>query len=169
MGGLDYRLPIFVMTISALKSVLNQKAAEASKNNPAPLASPQMTQPTNGPSTHAPASQTVTLSFSMALEDVAGFLERVQSLLPVQATIKPAVALPPAAASAPLQSKEQPRPAPTEKISDKQTAMIMTLCRRKRLTAEQMTDLLQEQFGVKDGSQLDKKQASRLIDMLMAI
>ena len=105
----------------------------------------------------------------MALEDVAGFLERVQSLLPVQATIKPAVALPPAAASAPLQSKEQPRPAPTEKISDKQTAMIMTLCRRKRLTAEQMTDLLQEQFGVKDGSQLDKKQASRLIDMLMAI
>ena len=156
------------MTISALKSVLNQKAAEASKNNPAPLASPQMTQPTNGPSTHAPASQTVTLSFSMALEDVAGFLERVQSLLPVQATIKPAVALPPAAASAPLQSKEQPRPAPTEKISDKQTAMIMTLCRRKRLSAEQMTDLLLNQFGVTDGRLLDKKQASQLITQLLA-
>ena len=156
------------MTISALKSVLNQKAAEASKNNPAPLASPQMTQPTNGPSTHAPASHTVTVSFSMALEDVAGFLERVQSLLPVQATIKPAVALPPAAASAPLQSKEQPRPAPTEKISDKQTAMILNLCKRKRLTAEQVSNILQDRFGVTDGSQLDKKQASQLIDLLMA-
>ena len=155
------------MTISALKSVLNQKAAEASKNNPAPLASPQVTQPTNGPSTHAPASHTVTVSFSMALEDVAGFLERVQSLLPVQATIKPAVALPPAAASAPLQSKEQPRPA-TEKISDKQTAMILNLCKRKRLTAEQMSNMLQDRFGVTDGSQLDKKQASQLIDLLMA-
>ena len=156
------------MTISALKSVLNQKAAEASKNIPAPLASPQMTQPTNGPSIHAPASHTVTVSFSMALEDVAGFLERVQSLLPVQATIKPAVALPPAAASAPLQSKEQPRPAPTEKISDKQTAMILNLCKRKRLTAEQVSNILQDRFGVTDGSQLDKKQASQLIDLLMA-
>ena len=156
------------MTISALKSVLNQKAAESSKNIPAPLASPQMTQPTNGPSTHAPASHTVTVSFSMALEDVAGFLERVQSLLPVQATIKPAVALPPAAASAPLQSKEHHRPALTEKISDKQTAMILNLCKRKRLTAEQMSNMLQDRFGVTDGSQLDKKQASQLIDLLMA-
>ena len=156
------------MTISALKSVLNQKAAEALKNNPAPLASPQMTQPTNGPSIHAPASHTVTVSFSMALEDVAGFLERVQSVLPVQATIKPTVALPPAAASAPLQSKEQPRPAPTEKISDKQTAMILNLCKRKRLTAEQVSNILQDRFGVTDGSQLDKKQASQLIDLLMA-
>ena len=156
------------MTISALKSVLNQKAAESSKNIPAPLASPQMTQPTNGPSTHAPASHTVTVSFSMALEDVAGFLERVQSLLPVQATIKPAVALPPAAASAPLQSKEQPRPAPTEKISDKQTAMILNLCKRKRLTAELISNMLQDRFGVTDSSQLDKKQASQLIDLLMA-
>ena len=167
MGGLDYRLPIFVMTISALKSVLNQKAAEASKNNPAPLASPQVTQPTNGPSTHAPASHTVTVSFSMALEDVAGFLERVQSVLPVQATIKPAVALPPVTPSAPLQSKEQPRPA-TEKISDKQTTMILNLIKRKKLTAEQVKALLLNKFGVTDGRLLDKKQASQLISQLLA-
>ena len=101
------------------------------------------------------------------LEDVAGFLERVQSLLPVQATIKPAVALPPVTPSAPLQSKEQPRPA-TEKISDKQTTMILNLIKRKKLTAEQVKALLLDKFGVTDGRLLDKKQASQLISQLLA-
>ena len=155
------------MTNSALKSVLNQKAAEASSKNAAPPISPQLVQLANGPSTQVLSSHNVIVSFSMTLEDAAGFLERVRTILPAQALIRSEIALSPIAASVPLQSKEQPRPA-TEKISDKQTAMILNLCKRKRLTAEQMSNMLQDRFGVTDGSQLDKKQASQLIAQLLA-
>ena len=155
------------MTNSALKSVLNQKAAEASSKNAAPPISPQLVQPANGPSTQVLSSHNVIVSFSMALEDAAGFLERVRTILPAQALIRSGIALSPIAASVPLQSKEQPRPA-TEKISDKQTTMILNLIKRKKLTAEQVKALLLDKFGITDGRLLDKKQASQLISQLLA-
>ena len=153
---------------NALKSILNQKVAEVLQTNPASVVSPRVTKNADETVLHAPTAHIVTVSFSIPLEDAAGFLERVSALLAPQPIIKTAVATP-VAAPIPDRAKERISPTSTERISDKQTAMILNLCKRKRMTAQQLSAMLQERFGVTDGSQLDKKQASKLIDHLMTV
>ena len=46
--------------------------------------------------------------------------------------------------------------------------MILNLSRRKKVAAEQMASLLKNRFGVDDEAMLSKRQASQLIDLLMA-
>ena len=158
-----------MMNNAALKATLSQKVSAANQMHATSVSGPGTIKVSTEHSTPVSGPFSVTVSFGMPLEEVAGFIERVQAALQTHSIIKPALESAPAAASLPAQSKEQPRPASMEKLSDKQKAMILNLCRRKNLTADQMTSLLQDRFGVTDGNQLDKKRASRLIDMLMAI
>lgn len=158
-----------MMNTNALKATLTQKAADAAQKNSVQLATSRTQSKENEPYSTSSASHTVTVSFSMPLEEAAGFLERVRSALPFHPGIKPTVVSTPAETSVPARPKEQYRPTFTPKISDKQLAMIASLCKRKRLTPEQTTTMLQDRFGVAEGDQLDRKQASQLIGELMAI
>jgi hypothetical protein len=157
-----------MMNNTALKATLNQKAAEAAQKNPALLTSTRGNSIEHQPFAHSLTSPSVTVSFTLPLEEAAGFLERVRSCLPIHSGVKQVVASPLAEASAPVRTPEPARPIFTQKISDKQLAMIASLCKRKHLTNEQTTSMLQARFGVAEGGQLDRKQASQLIGELMA-
>ena len=71
-------------------------------------------------------------------------------------------------------STSQISPIPTSKtseepLSDKQRGLIHSTIKRKKLADQQVDLLLQQQFGFKDSSRLTKRQASRLIDILVAM
>lgn len=57
---------------------------------------------------------------------------------------------------------------PAERLSDKQRALICGTIKRKKLSAKQVEAILVDKFGVDDGSNLSKRQASQFIDMLLA-
>ena len=58
--------------------------------------------------------------------------------------------------------------AASDRLSDKQKQLIMTLSKRKKVAAEKIADILKDRFGVEDGTLLSKRQASQLIDLLLA-
>ena len=70
-----------MMNNTALKATLNQKAAEAAQKNPALLASTRGNSIEHQPLAHSLTSPSVTVSFTLPLEEAAGFLERVRSCL----------------------------------------------------------------------------------------
>ena len=53
-------------------------------------------------------------------------------------------------------------------MTDKQRAMILALTAKRKMSAEVVQALLQQEFGHSDGAKLTKVQASKLIDKLMA-
>lgn len=53
-------------------------------------------------------------------------------------------------------------------MTDKQRAMILALTAKRKMSAEAVQELLQQEFGHGDGARLTKAQASKLIDKLMA-
>ena len=53
-------------------------------------------------------------------------------------------------------------------MTDKQRAMILALMAKRKMSAEVVQALLQQEFGHGDGAKLTKVQASKLIDKLMA-
>ena len=157
----------------ALKATLAQKAAEIKPvSNSVPVGS-------NNQTAAAALPMNVTLSITVPLAEAARYLQHMQTLLntpnsaampadePQQRPVN-LQALSNAVQSAPVPAvKESPVVSP-DRLSDKQKNMILTLSKRKKVAAEQMASLLKDRFGVEDGTLLSKRQASQLIDFLMA-
>jgi len=158
----------------ALKATLAQKAAEIK-----PVVNSNPVGSSNRQTTAAALPMTVTLSITVPLAEAAKYLQQLQSLLnapnntslPAGEAQQRSVTLqarPNAVLSAPVPAvKESPVVSP-DRLSDKQKNMILTLSKRKKVAAEQMAALLKDRFGVEDGTLLSKRQASQLIDLLMA-
>ena len=53
-------------------------------------------------------------------------------------------------------------------MTDKQRAMILALTAKRKMSADAVLKLLQQEFGHGDGARLTKLEASRLIDLLMS-
>ena len=107
----------------------------------------------------------VTVSFTMPLEEVAGFLDRVRPMLPQQD--RPISTAP--SRSEPAALPEPTRPsAAIDRISDKQIGMIKGLVKRKGITTDEVARLMQNEFGISDPTMLSKRDASQLINRLMA-
>ena len=175
MGGLDDRLSKIIMISNkqSLKATLSQKAAEI---GPATDASPVVSHTRT---TAAELPLTVTISITVPLADAARCFDQLKQIMqapssvampakeqqppPVNVQTPPATVLPAAAKTARIAPTAAPDP-----LSDKQKAMILNLSRRKKVAAEQMASLLKSRFGVDDEAMLSKKQASQLIDLLMA-
>ena len=157
----------------ALKATLAQKAAEIKPViNFSPVVGSVQTTAVDLP-------HTVTVSITVPLADAARYLQQLQKLLhvpnstdlpsgesqqrPVNLQATPNAVLPAAGQAV----KESPVVSP-DRLSDKQKNMILNLSKRKKVAAEQMATLLKDRFGVEDGTLLSKRQASQLIDLLMA-
>ena len=155
---------------SALKTLLNDKVKGLAATPEAVSVAANMMMARAGSRSHSIADGTVTLSFTMPLTEVAGFLARVQTLPPASVQTshdRPQQPLP-KSASEPVQAAAEVKTEPSTRLSDKQQSLIQSLARRKKLMPEQVRSLLQEQFGVADSSLLDRKQASQFISKLLA-
>lgn len=175
MGGLDDRPPKIIMLNNkqSLKATLSQKAAEI---GPATDISPVVS---HARTTAAELPLTVTISIAVPLADAARYLEQLQQFLhapntaalPAKEPQQPPVNMQTPTATMQPAAAKPARIAPTaapDQLSDKQKAMILNLSRRKKVAAEQMASLLKNRFGVDDEAMLSKRQASQLIDLLMA-
>ena len=122
---------------------------------------------------------TVTINITVPLVDAARYLQQLQILLnSPNSTELPAgepqqrsmnlQAVPNEVLSAPVPAAKESLVVSPDRLSDKQKNMILTLSKRKKVAAEQMATLLKNRFGVEDGTLLSKRQASQLIDLLMA-
>ena len=162
-----------MMNTQSLKATLAQKAAEI---KPVITSSPVVG---SVQTTAVDLPLTVTLSITVPLADAAHYLQQLQKFLhapnstdlparepqqrPVHLQTTPSAVLPSA-----VQTVRAATSALPDQLSDKQKAMILNLSRRKKVGAEQMAALLKDRFGVDDGTLLSKRQASQLIDLLMA-
>ena len=162
-----------MMNNQSLKATLAQKAAEI---KPVINSSPEVG---SVQTTAVALPLTVTLNVTVPLADATRYIQQLQKLLhvpnsadlpagnpqqrPVNLQTPPSAVQPAAAKPARI----APTAAP-DQLSDKQEAMILNLSRRKKVAAEQLASLLKNRFGVDDEAMLSKRQASQLIDLLMA-
>ena len=65
------------------------------------------------------------------------------------------------------QQQQQKPPTGNTLMTDKQRAMILALTAKRKMSADAVQELLQQEFGHGDGARLTKAQASKLIDKLM--
>lgn len=162
-----------MMNNQSLKATLAQKAAEI---KPVINSSPEVG---SDQTTAVALPLTVTLNITVPLADATRYIQQLQNLLhvpnsadlpvgnpqqrPVNLQTPPSAVLPAAAQTVRAATSAVP-----DQLSDKQKAMILNLSKRKKVAAEQMAALLKDRFGVEDGNRLSKRQASQLIDLLMA-
>ena len=117
--------------------------------------------------------------FAVTLADATLYLQQLQNLTTssisaelsansVQQQSKISQTSPTAVSSAPGQARKDFLAAGPDRLSDKQKSMILNLSKRKKVAAEQMVAILKDRFGVEDGTLLSKRQASQLIDLLLA-
>ena len=148
-----------------LKTVLAQKSAYTQVPAAATPSLRLTNRNTAGQDTQDGRSMCVTVSFTMPLEEVAGFLDRVRPMLPQQD--RPISTAP--SRSEPAALPEPTRPsAAIDRISDKQIGMIKGLVKRKGITTDEVARLMQNEFGISDPTMLSKRDASQLINRLMA-
>ena len=125
----------------------------------------------------------VVLTFSLSLDDAQSQMKRIQEMiqsLGLKSTVQHASAS--SIANLPLVSKPIPLPATAasrnqapakhtvapEPMTDKQKKMIFSLIARKRLAPEDISDILEREFGHNDGVRLNRTEASKLIGLLLA-
>ena len=69
--------------------------------------------------------------------------------------------------SSPVRESSVPN-ATAAAITDKQKKMLYALVAKKKLSADEITDIMEREFGHSDGAMLTKIEASKLITLLMA-
>ena len=117
--------------------------------------------------------------FAVPLADATLYLQQLQNLMTssssaersansVQQQSTISQPSPTEVSSAPGQARKESLAAGPDRLSDKQKNMILNLSKRKKVAAEQMVAILKDRFGIEDGTLLSKRQASQLIDFLMA-
>ena len=144
-----------------LKGTLTRMAAEISKT----------TLPVRNfhPERDSMSPATMTVSFSIPVIDAEPYLELIQTVF----DMRPHAAV--TAAAVDPTTKPEPLPSTSsgsvkcERLSDKQNSLINNLVKRKKLAAGQVEDMVHSKFGFSDRALLDKRQASQLIDLLMAM
>jgi hypothetical protein len=179
-GGLDHGAPKFIMLNNAkLKDTLSQKVSTTTTD-------PVLHQPketVDQAMAGLQPSLTVGLTFSLSLDDAQSQMKRIQEMihsLGLKSTVQHVSAS--SSSIVPLVSKPIPLPATAESrsqaaakhtvapepMTDKQKNMIFSLIARKNLASENVSDILEREFGHQDGARLTKAEASKLISRLMA-
>ena len=164
-----------------LKETLNQKVtASASEARPVFTTSSRQDEPINSVT---PPTLNIVLTFSVPLADLQGQIERIHRLIQslglaggVQYQAKPSLVKPPTPPVIP----EPMRAAPSSPIrvsavqtsiaanmTDKQKKMLYALVSKKKLSADEIANIMEREVGHQDGAKLTKIEASRLIGLLM--
>ena len=182
-GRADHSPPKITMLNNAqLKETLNQKlTTHADEARPIFTTSSRQDEPID--SLTLPTLNIV-LTFSVPLADLQGQIERIYSLIQslglassVQYQAKPSLVKPPtpivipepvrATASSPIRVSAVPTPSSTA-MTGRQKKMIFALIAKKKLSADEVADIMEREVGHQDGARLTKAEASKLIGQLMA-
>ncbi len=182
MGGLDFRSPKIIMWNNAqLKETLSQKVtAYAGEARPVLPIPSRHDEPIDS---ITPPTLSIVLTFSVPLADLQGQIERIDRLIQslglassVQYQAKPALVKPPtptvipepvrATASSPIRESAVSN-ASAAAMTDKQKKMLYALVAKKKLSADEITNIMEREFDHSGGASLTKIEASRLISLLM--
>ena len=165
-----------------LKETLSQKVtASADEARPVFPASSRQDEPIDS---LTPPTLNIMLTFSVPLADLQGQIERIYSLIQslglansVQYQAKPSLVKPPtptvmpapvrAITSSPVRESSVSN-ATAAAITDKQKKMLYALVAKKKLSTDEITYIMEREFGHSDGAMLTKIEASKLITLLMA-
>ena len=165
-----------------LKETLSQKVtASAGEARPVFTTSSRQDEPIDS---LTPPTLNIMLTFSVPLADLQGQIERIYSLIQslglansVQYQAKPSLVKPPtptvmpapvrAITSSPVRESSVSN-ATAAAITDKQKKMLYALVSKKKLSADEVADIMEREVGHQDGARLTKAEASKLIGQLMA-
>ena len=165
-----------------LKETLNQKVtASAGETRPDFPASSRQDETIESVS---PPALNIVLTFSVPLADLQSQIERIHRLIQplglasgVQYQAKPSLVKPPtptvipdpvrAKASEPIRVSAGQTSIATA-MTDKQKKMLYALVSKKKLSADEIADIMEREFGHQDGAKLTKAEASKLIGLLLA-
>ena len=164
-----------------LKETLSQKVtASAGEARPVFTASSRQDETIDS---LTPPTLNIVLTFSVPLADLQGQIERIDRLIQslglassVQYQPKPALIKPPtppvipepvrATTSSPIRESSVSN-ATAAAITDKQKKMLYALVAKKKLSADEIADIMEREVGHQDGARLTKAEASKLIGLLM--
>ena len=164
-----------------LKETLSQKVtASADEARPVFPASSRQDEPIDS---LTPPTLNIMLTFSVPLADLQGQIERIYSLIQslglansVQYQAKPSLVKPPtptvmpapvrAITSSPVRESSVSN-ATAAAITDKQKKMLYALVSKKKLSADEIANIMEREVGHQDGARLTKAEASKLIGLLM--
>lgn len=167
---------------NALKETLCQKVtASADEARPVFPVSSHQDETINS---LTPPSLSIVLTFSLPFADLPSQIERIHRLIQslglarsVQYQAKPSLVKPPtptvipepvrATASSPIQESAVST-ATAAAMTDKQKKMLFALAAKKKVSADEIADIMEREFGHSDGARLTKIEASKLIGLLMA-
>ena len=130
-----------------------------------------------------PPTLRIVLTFSLPFADLQSQIERIDRLIQslglarsVQYQAKPALFIPPsppvipepgrATASSSI-GESSVSNATAAAMTDKQKKMLYALVAKKKLSADEITNIMDREFGHSGGASLTKIEASRLISLLM--
>ena len=165
-----------------LKETLNQKVtASAGETRPDFQASSRQEETIESVS---PPTLNIVLTVSVPLADLPSQIERIHRLIQslgltngVQYQAKPALIKPstPTVLPAPVRAttSEPIRVSATQTstaaaMTDKQKMMLYALAAKKKLSADEIANIMEREVGHQDGARLTKTEASKLISLLMA-
>ena len=164
-----------------LKETLSQKVtASADEARPVFPASSRQDETIDS---LTPPTLNIVLTFSVPLADLQGQIERIDRLIQslglassVQYQPKPALIKPPtppvipepvrATTSSPIRESSVSN-ATAAAITDKQKKMLYALVSKKKLSADEIANIMEREVGHQDGARLTKAEASKLIGLLM--
>ena len=165
-----------------LKETLSQKVtASAGEAHPVFTASSRQDETIDS---LTPPTLNIVLTVSVPLADLQGQIERIYSLIQslglansVQYQAKPSLVKPPtptvmpapvrAITSSPVRESSVSN-ATAAAITDKQKKMRYALVSKKKLSADEIANIMEREVGHQDGARLTKAEASKLIGLLMA-
>ena len=165
-----------------LKETLSQKVtASAGEAHPVFTASSRQDETIDS---LTPPTLNIVLTVSVPLADLQGQIERIDRLIQslglansVQYQAKPVLVKPPtppvlpepvrATASSPIRESAVPN-ATAAAMTDKQKKMLYSLAAKKKLSADEIANIMEREVGHQDGARLTKAEASKLIGLLMA-
>ena len=165
-----------------LKDTLSQKVtASAGEARPIFPASSHQDETINS---LTPPTLSIALTFTVPLANLQGQIERINRLIQslglvnsVQYQAKPSLIKPPtstvlpepvrATTSSPIRESSVSN-ATAAAITDKQKKMLYALVAKKKLSADEIADIMEREVGHQDGARLTKAEASKLIGLLMA-
>ena len=171
-----------MLNTAQLKETLSQKVtASAGEARPFFTTSSRQDEPINSVT---PPTLNILLTFSVPLADLQGQIERIHRLIQslglassVQCQTKPSLVKPPTptvipepvrpTASSPIRESAVSN-ATAAAMTDKQKNMLYALVAKKKLSADEIADMMEREFGQSDGAKLTKTEASKLITLLIS-
>ena len=164
-----------------LKETLSQKVtASAGEARPVFTASSRQDETIDS---LTPPTLSIVLTFTVPLANLQVQLERIDKLIQslglassVQYQAKPSLIKPPtppvipepvrATTSSPVRESSVSN-ATAAAITDKQKKMLYALVSKKKLSADEIANIMEREVGHQDGARLTKAEASKLIGLLM--